>query len=163
MNTILAALRSIVLGAAVLVSGVSVTRSSLLGFDVAGKVGLDDVEALQAIEALVVDAGWIAPVSVRIVPKMITLPVVKAASARRAEPLRAVVQDAIEHLRGTGTMAIKDDPMAGGYPRVVVTCSAKLGVTVGEHQAMVEKVKTALRRVGLVVATEGRKVIVVPA
>lgn len=140
MNTILAALRSIVLGAAVLVSGVSVTRSSLLGFDVAGKVGLDASEALQVIEALVVDASWPAPVTVRVVPTLASVRAaatkaapVKAPRAKSAPSFYAKVVDAVKAHRNLGTLNLRNAPLRDHSDHVVIDVLASKGAMAGQH------------------------------
>ena len=148
MNQILAALHLIALGATVLVCDVAVRRSSLAGFDVAGERGLDSGEATQAIEAAVVDASWPDPAAIQVAAK---------------QPLGKVVSAVIAMVRDDSRIQVVDQPLAGGFERVVVKCSSKLGVTVGDHRAVATRVAGALRKCGLIVVTEGAKVVVMAA
>ena len=155
MNTILAALRSIVLGAVVLVAGISVKRSSIDGFDVAGRVGMDDVEALQAIEALVVDASWPAPMSVRCVPK---LAAVKAAPVKREPTFYAIVVDAVKAHRNLGSLNLRNAPLRDGKSRVVVDVFASKGPMAGKHSEVAKILAQALLNDGYAAVASGSDV-----
>ena len=151
MNQILAALRSIRLGAAVLVHGVMVRRSSLAGFDVDGKRGLDAIEAMQAIEAAVVDSSWPAPAAARVASKG---PSVKST---KPKTLFAVMVEAVADIRGMATMNIRRSQ--GAVESVIVSCSAGKGVTAEQHQAAAKRVAQALRNNGHIVTAVGSDVL----
>jgi hypothetical protein len=152
MNTIFASLRTIAFGAAVLVAGVMVRRSSLLGFDVGASRGLDATEAMQAIEAAIVDQSWPAPSARAVRPGV-------ASTSRRAS-LMATVIDASKGLRG---VTIRNAPLAGGYERVAVSCSAGRGCSRDEHMMVARSVAATLRGEGLTAVVDGSTVIVMAA
>lgn len=156
MNQILAALRSIILGATVVVAGVTVARTSLLGFDVGAAHGLDAMEALQAIDAAIVDQSWPAPVASRA-----SRPGVVSTAGRESLYSRTI--NAVKGLRGLATMTLRSAPLMGGTARMSISCSAGRGCSRDEHVMAARQVVAALCGEGLNAAADGSTVYVLAA
>ena len=146
--TILTALRSIRFGASVLVAGVVVVRSSLLGFDVAGQRGLDASEALGAIEAAVVDASWPAPMSL------------KRHALKSTKPLSFYGKMTLAVLPHRGVYGMNLRMVRDG---VAISVSAGKGVSADEHRLAASFVAEALRNDGHAAIASGSDVLVLAA